>query len=316
MRDHGGNIDQARALYGGADWIDLSTGINPVAYPLPALSAHAWTALPTGADQRRFALQAGRACRTDAPVLALPGAQAGIQLYPHLDRPGQARVLMPTYNEHAACLTAAGWSVQGVSTLSALEGADLAVVVNPNNPDGRRYAPEELLALSQHVGRLIVDESFVDPVPDLSVAAHAGARLLVLRSFGKFWGLAGLRLGWVFADAATIAQLSARAGPWPVSGIALEIGSGALADSDWRAATIARLVQDASRLDALAIGAGWSLVGGTPLFRTYKVPDAAQSQAQLARAGIWTRIFPGLLGWIRLGLPGNSAAWGRLAAAI
>ncbi len=315
MRDHGGNIDQARAAYGGADWIDLSTGINRVPYPLPALSPEAWTMLPTAEAKAGLIAAARAAFGTEAPGVALAGAQAAIQLLPRLLGPGRARVLGPTYNEHAASLRAGGWAVEEVDTLEGLAGADLAVVVNPNNPDGRTHAPAALRALAPRVGQLVVDESFADPVPGLSLLADPG-EILVLRSFGKFWGLAGLRLGFAFGPAARIAGLAEMAGPWPVSGAAIEIGRVALADTAWRAATIARLTAEAVRIDALAARAGWRLVGGTALFRTYDTPDAAAAQDRLARARIWSRIFPYSPRWIRLGLPGGGAEWQRLEEAL
>ncbi|MCX8508822.1 MAG: aminotransferase class I/II-fold pyridoxal phosphate-dependent enzyme, partial [Rhodobacteraceae bacterium] len=253
MRDHGGNIDWAIGHYGGsvADWIDLSTGINRLPYPLPPLSPEAWTQLPTRAAQSRLIAAARAAYGTGAAVLPVAGAQAAIQMIPRLTVPGRAAVLSPTYNEHAACLRAAGWVVDEVPELAALRGADLAVVVNPNNPDGRSHAPADLLALSGQVGRLVIDESFADPCPDLSLAARSGHNgLFVLRSFGKFYGLAGLRLGCVLGREAEIESLSAQSGPWPVSGAAIEIGQLALSDRAWAEATIARLRAEGGRADA------------------------------------------------------------------
>jgi len=319
MRDHGGNLDQAMAHYGGTEWIDLSTGINRVPWPVPPLPAAAWQALPTASARSALLRAAAAAYRTPAPIVALAGAQAAIQLIPHLRTPGQARVLGPTYNEHAACLAAAGWQVATVSTPADLAGADLAVVVNPNNPDGRILAPADLLDLRSRVGLLVVDESFADPVPGISVAPLAGAGapgLLVLRSFGKFYGLAGLRLGFAVGDAETIAALDALAGPWPVSGIAMAVGAQALADTAWARATTARLADETTRADAIATTAGWRLHGGTHLFRLYDTADAAATQAHLARAQIWSRIFPWSPRLIRLGLPGTPAEWHRLAKAL
>ena len=316
MRDHGGNIDQAQARFGGLDWIDLSTGINRCPYPLPDLPAHVWTDLPTRAAQNALMLAARHAFRTDALGIALAGAQAAIQMLPRLLPVAEARILAPTYNEHAACLRAAGWQVAEVNEMSALAGADLAIVVNPNNPDGRHHAPRQLRDLSQQVGCLVVDESFADAVPDLSLAAHACDRLIVLRSFGKFWGLAGLRLGFAFAGPERVAALSEMAGPWPVSGAALEVGRIALKDAEWHELTCIRLRAEVMRLDALALRAGWSLVGGTALFRTYATPDAARAQYTLATAQIWSRVFPYSRHWLRLGLPGNAVEWARLDAAL
>ncbi|MGL4412992.1 threonine-phosphate decarboxylase CobD [Roseinatronobacter monicus] len=316
MRDHGGNIDQAQARFGGLDWIDLSTGINRCPYPLPDLPAQVWTDLPTRAAQNALMQAARHAYRTDSSGVALAGAQAAIQMIPHLLPAGHAKVLAPTYNEHAACLRAAGWQVTELEEISALAGADLAIVVNPNNPDGRHHDPKRLRALSQQVGCLVVDESFADAVPDLSLAAHACDRLIVLRSFGKFWGLAGLRLGFAFAGPERVAGLAEMAGPWPVSGPALEMGRIALTDAAWHDQTCSRLRADVARLDALAQRAGWALVGGTALFRTYATPDAARAQSTLAAAQIWSRIFPYSPHWLRLGLPGDTAEWARLEAAI
>ena len=133
MRDHGGNLDEAQARWGQGDWIDLSTGINRQPYPVSRLSPGAWTNLPTASATGALMEAAATAFGTAAPGLALAGAQAAIQMIPLLEKPGLARVLAPTYNEHAACLRQAGWHVEEVARLEDLSGADLAVVVNPNN---------------------------------------------------------------------------------------------------------------------------------------------------------------------------------------
>jgi cobalamin biosynthesis protein CobC len=312
IRDHGGNIDMAQARFGGTDWIDLSSGINRMPYSLPLLPPQVWTALPTGAATARLLAAAGAAYGSQAPMLAVAGAQAAIQMIPKLSAPARARILGPTYNEYAATLRAAGWQVDEVSALAALEGADLAVVVNPNNPDGRCFQRQELLRLAATVARLVVDESFADARPDLSLADKAGhERLIVLRSFGKFYGLAGVRLGFVLGSDHDIAALAEIAGPWPVSGPAIAIGEAALSDRSWATATVARLCDDTPRLDALAQSAGWKVLGGL-----YDTPDAAAARDRLARHHIWTRLFPYSGRWLRLGLPGPAAEWDRLAKAL
>lgn len=319
MRDHGGNIDWAIRTFGGdaTDWIDLSTGINRVPYPVPPLSAEAWTMLPTRTSVAALIDAARRAYGGSAAILPVAGAQAAIQMIPRLIAPGRARVLSPTYNEHAACLRSAGWAVTEAASVADLEGADLAVVVNPNNPDGRSFAPDRLLALANRVGQLVVDESFADAQPGLSLAGSAGAKgLYVLRSFGKFYGLAGVRLGFVLGHPADIAALAGMAGPWPVSGAAIEIGRAALADTAWAQETIARLRGEALRLDDLAGGHGWQALGGTELFRLYETPDAVAAQAHLAQHNIWSRIFPYSTRWLRLGLPGGPAEWARVVEAF
>ncbi|MGO9818961.1 MAG: threonine-phosphate decarboxylase CobD [Acidocella sp.] len=319
MRDHGGNLDVAMRHYGGTpdEWIDLSTGINRQPYKVPPIEPAAWTALPASGALAALIGAARAAYGTQGQVLPLAGAQAAIQMIPRLAAPGRARIVAPTYNEHAAALRGMGWQVKEVSTPEALAGADLAVIVNPNNPDGRQVEPARLLALLPLVGRLVVDESFADPTPALSLAPQAGRDgLIVLRSFGKFFGLAGLRLGFALASAADAAALAQLAGPWPVNGPALQIGALALADTAWVAATRLRLQAETGRMDALAAAVGWHLAGGTALFRLYETPDAAQAQRRLAHARIWSRIFPYSAHWLRLGLPGTEAEWARLAQAL
>ena len=320
-RDHGGNLDAAMRDHGGDEghWIDLSTGINPVPYPVPELGQRAFTALPTQSDMDALRAAAAECYATRAHVTPLAGAQAAIQAVPHLACPGVARVLTPTYNEHAAALRVCGWTVEEVDTLDAMVAADCAVVVNPNNPDGTRHDPAGLMALAGQVGLLVVDESFADPDPALSLAPmldRAPENVIVMRSFGKFYGLAGLRLGFVLSGAGTAARLAEMAGPWPVSGPAIEIGQRALGDREWHRETCARLARDAARLDAVAARAGWSLVGGTPLFRTYATPDATAAQERLARHHIWSRVFPYSRHWLRLGLAGPEEHWERICAAL
>jgi cobalamin biosynthetic protein CobC len=317
--DHGGNLDLACKLFGGRpeDWIDLSTGINRQPYPVGELQPRSWTALPSRAEIETLHQAARSAYGTNAPVLAVAGAQAAIQLLPRLAPPGRARILAPTYNEYAPALKAAGWQVEEVGGLDALAGAELAVVVNPNNPDGRQQDRAALLALASRVGRLVVDESFADTVPDVSLASDAGRTgLLLLRSFGKFYGLAGLRLGFVLGNEVDVAALAAMAGPWPISGAAIEIGRRVLLDHAWAEATRARLAGEAGRLDDIARGAGLSLVGGTQLFRLYETGEAIVAQERLARGKIWSRIFRDEPGWLRLGLPGDETEWRRLATAL
>jgi cobalamin biosynthetic protein CobC len=306
-RDHGGGIDAAAAQYGGArgDWIDLSTGINPAPYPVGDLPAHAWTALPD-ADAAKALERAARRfwnIPDSAQVLAAPGASALIARIPSLRPAGRVDIPQPTYNEHLAAFQTAGWSQS--------TDADARVLVHPNNPTGTWHDPSALTA-----PLTIVDESFADVAPEHSLISEtAQTGRIILKSFGKFWGLAGLRLGIAIGHPELIEPLRNALGPWPVSGPALTIGARALADPDWAAATRARLTTDAARLDALMQAAGAQLHGGTPLFRLYRVPNAAAWQERLARHQIWTRIFPYSQNFLRLGLPAP-ADWPRLEAAL
>jgi len=318
-REHGGNLDAAIARFGGERhaWLDLSTGINPAPYPVPALGSEVWAALPGKDAEARLIQSARRGYGTDAEISVFNGAQGAIQAIPRLFQPAEAAVVGPTYNEHSAALELAGWRVQEVSDVDAAMGSGLAVVVNPNNPDGRTWPRQELETLAADVGTLVIDESFVDPTPEMSmVSAVSDAKnLIVLRSFGKFYGLAGLRLGFAISGPAIAERLSDMAGPWPVAGPAIEIGTAALLDQDWQAATRRRLQVAATRLDRLAEAASWSLVGGTSLFRTYSVGDAERVKSRLAEQKILSRSFSYSESWLRLGLP-PADRWDQLEEAF
>ncbi len=310
-RDHGGGIDAAAAAFGGSreEWLDLSTGINPIAYPVGDMAPDVWTALPDRAAHDRFVTAARYFwCVPDgASVVPAPGASALIARLPTLLKGQNVRIPGPTYNEHAASFGVAGWSVEVDGT------ADVQVRVHPNNPDGRRITEEDLGA----VPVTVIDESFCDTCPDASLVTHASdPAVIVLKSFGKFWGLAGLRLGAMIASPTICSKMAEALGPWAVSGPALEIGARALEDRAWAETTRQRLARDAARLDAMMAARGAELVGGTTLFRTYSVPDAKAFQTQLARAQIWTRVFPYSQSWLRLGLPGGEDEWRRLWDAL
>jgi len=308
-RDHGGGVDGAASRYGGtrADWIDLSTGINPLPYPVPGFTADAWTALP---DRGAFdALYAAARDFWQVPdslgILAAPGASALIARIPALVPAGRVHIPAPTYNEHWAAFRAHGWQ--------AGEGGAF-VVVHPNNPDGRVWSETDL---GGDRPLTMIDESFCDVMPEASLV-HLAERpgTIVLKSFGKFWGLAGLRLGFAIARPKTVDRLAEMIGPWAVSGPGLATGAAALRDHDWAKATRARLGRDADRLDGMMRRAGATVVGGTTLFRLYDVGDATVWQDRLAQHQIWSRIFPYSDRWLRLGLPGPEPHWARLEEAL
>lgn len=313
QRDHGGDIDRAIALHGAGDWIDLSTGINRRPWPVPALEPSDWTALPTQAAHEALTEVAAAwiGCEP-AQVLPVAGASVAIQLLPKILPTGTAAVLEPSYNEHAASLRAAGWAVRGAEGPDQMSGADLAVIVNPNNPDGREWSPDRLRHLAGQVDWLIVDESFADPRPDLTLTRDLPVNTLVLRSFGKFWGLAGLRLGFVIARPDLLARCAACLPPWSISGPALRIGARAMADRAWADDAIVYHAEAGLRLDHLASRAGWRPLGGTHLFRLYDSLDARAAQDLLARHHVWSRRFPYSDRWLRLGIPGNRHEWDRI----
>lgn len=319
---HGGALDAARAMFPKAPepWIDLSTGINPVAYPLGDIPAEAWTRLPGDgplADLERAAADRYRAPPGSA-VVAGPGTQAIIQRLPALCEGRDVRLLGRTYGEFERVFRDAGARVRQVPTVEALAGADVAVVVNPNNPDGRLLAPDDLVVLSRRVGMLVVDEAFMDALaPKASLVARLPAsRVIALRSFGKIYGLPGLRLGFAVAPPDCAEALRRMLGPWPVGGPAIAVGTQALADEDWLAATRVRLQSEGARLMFLLGHIGAKLVGATPLFRLIAHPAAPSLFAALGVHGILTRPFSGEPTWLRFGLPRSEAEWGRMTVAL
>ncbi len=336
-RDHGGGLDGAIALHGGArsDWLDLSTGINPVPYPIGAMAPDVWTALPDQHAQERL-ITAARSfwdVPAEAQIVAAPGASALIALMPELVKSGlphdsRVHIQQPTYNEHAAAFAAHDFEITSGQ-------ASVRVYVHPNNPDGRLHE-----AGPEGAGLTIIDESFCDTMPDAShIARCAVPGTVVLKSFGKFWGLAGLRLGFAIAHPSVLqpeiefkfqtgvirrktrteilrgVSLPDLLGPWPVAGPALDIGARALADEAWTQATRDRLAQDAKRLDALMTDHGAVPIGGTTLFRLYEVDNAGAWQEKLARGKIWSRVFPYSDRWLRLGLPAPDR-WDQLSEAL
>jgi cobalamin biosynthetic protein CobC len=305
--DHGGGLDGAARQYGGkrSDWIDLSTGINPLPYGVSGIQPDAWTALPdqTAATNLIDAARAFWNVPDKAAILAAPGASSLIANMPRLAQTASVDIAGPTYNEHASAFELAGWKTDGAAAAQ--------VVVHPNNPDGRIWSIDQIKAPLR-----IIDESFCDVMPLQSLIQHAAEPgTIVLKSFGKFWGLAGLRLGFAIGEPALIEQLKTMLGPWPVSGPALTIGAQALRDHDWANQTRMRLEKDAAKLDQHITAKGATVVGGTTLFRLYDVGDAAECQDRLAQSQIWSRIFPYSTRWLRLGLP-HPMDWSRIEDAL
>lgn len=324
--DHGGNLAGASTRFPNAPkpWIDLSTGINPHAYPHSDVASTAFCRLPEPSAlqslKREAAAVYGAASANN--VAAAPGTQILLPLLVEAAFGGsimsgaKAAILSPTYAEHARMARLAGFDLTETVQFEELFGADIALVVNPNNPDGRLIERAELLRLAEHMaakgGLLVVDEAFMDVVPaGQSVAGDIGPSLAVLRSFGKFYGLAGLRLGFALAPAADVRRIEARLGPWAISGPALKIAGQALADRDWQTDMRKTLQADARRLDDLLTGAGLDIVGGTSLFRLVRHPHAAALFEQLGEAGILVRPFAERPQDLRFGLPAGEG-WERL----
>jgi cobalamin biosynthetic protein CobC len=321
---HGGDIAAARKMFPGAPepFIDLSTGINPHPWPLPALPDEIFSRLPDRASIRQLAAVAAKAYGAPSPehVVPAPGTQLLLPQVAGLLKPGKALILRTTYAEHRRAAALAGHEVADVTGVSQLRDADLAIVVNPNNPDGRIVEKRALLSLAdslQHDGILVVDESFADVAPGISLADETDRdNIVVLRSFGKFYGLAGIRLGFAIASPHLANRLDAILGPWAVSGPAVAIGEKALADVGWKSRTLDRLAADARRLDELLAKAELEIVGGTSLYRLTRSQDASDLFNRLGRAGILVRRFTEEPTWLRWGLPAVEIEWRRLGATL
>lgn len=332
---HGGNLGEAAVRYGipRENWIDLSTGINPHGYPVPPIDPQAWIRLPDDDDD----LEAIAAAHYGAPrALAVAGTQAAIRMLPAVLPKGHIGVGRLTYGEYAPAFERAGFQVERFVTSPfadlhaqasfVLDPArelpeDLLhlILVNPNNPGAERYTPDQVMQWREQLkargGTLIVDEAFVESMPELSVANSVNDEgLIVLRSIGKFFGLAGARVGFVLGCARIDRAMRYLRGPWSVSGPARGVVRTALLDTDWQAQTRANLAASGARLAEL-LARFHPAVSHTPLFSWVRDAQAARWQDKLARHGIWVRRFDAIAG-VRFGLPADEAAWARLEAAL
>lgn len=328
MLEHGGNLNHAALRYGRPrnEWLDVSTGINPVPYPAPVPAADAWHRLPEPSDEL---VQAACAYYGAPRMLPVAGTQAAIQALPQLRlrrdcRPARVVVAAPVYAEHAHCWTRAGHAVRELPYAQLGEAAagdcEVLVLCNPNNPTGAMVEPERLLRWAQQLhargGWLVVDEAFGDTVQHASVAAHtAQDGLIVLRSVGKFFGLAGLRLGFVAAAPSLLDELADWLGPWTVAGPSQQVGIAALRDGDWQRATLQRLLAEGERLHTLLARHGIAS-SGSALFQWWPELRAVEFHEAMARAGVWVRLFTRGAGGIRIGLPPDEAGWQRLQQAL
>lgn len=326
MLEHGGRLRAAAQRWGIplGDWLDLSTGIAPLGYPVPALSPQSWRCLPEDGD----GLEEAAAAYYGTPrLLALPGSQAAIMALPRL-RPvaAKAAILAPAYAEYAAAWQTAGHHLRffAPDELEAVAAScDVVMLGNPNNPTGERFARDRLLAAAEALhacdGELIVDEAFADADDTASLAAIAGSaeapNVIVLRSLGKFFGLAGARVGFALGAAAMRERLAASIGPWAVAHPAREAARAALSDRAWQTDQRERLRAASTRLSRLLNTAGLAPCGGSALFSYVRTPRAPRLFEMLAQRGILARLFaePSAL---RFGLPGGEDEWTRFAAAL
>jgi cobalamin biosynthesis protein CobC len=306
--EHGGRLSAARALFGGSDWLDLSTGIAPWSYPASFVGCPL-SGLPESGDLEK--LEEAAALAFGVPrtreVVAVPGTDLALRLLALIVPTSQPARLEPCYPGHRASWPDARPLDSGP--------ADLLILANPNNPDGRCFSGAELRELASDKV-LIVDEAYADASPGLSVADATWAGLIVLRSFGKFFGLAGLRLGFVIAESELSRRLRALLGDWPISAPALAVGAAAYADASWQEQQRARIAEAGRNLETALAAAGVRTIGATPYFRLIEAGDAHAVFDHLACTQILTRPFDLYPDRLRVGLPSNAQAAERLAAAL
>jgi cobalamin biosynthesis protein CobC len=318
---HGGALSEAIARYGGtaSEWLDLSTGISPFSLPLPEFSADCWRRLPEQAEVQRVCELAMRHYGGSVVPIAVPGTQSAIQLLPFLTpNASEVAIVSPTYGEYQQAYQRMDMAIDPIETLDGATEtrASVAVLANPNNPNGRETSRDDIFgfARAQRHRLVIVDEAFADMRQDLTMAGAAGTEpnLIVMRSFGKFFGLAGLRLGFVFAEAGLAKILSDRLGPWAVSGPALAIAAHAFSRIDL-ISDLRKKMEKAHAMTRSALNmAGVSIVGETALFFYCEVGDGAAVRDLLASHKVLVRAFDHSPSRIRIGLAPDDLSAVRL----
>lgn len=302
--------------------LDLSTTGNPDGWLVPPLPPAAWHCLPAGDD----GLEAAAAeYYGTANLLPVAGALAGTRLPPAMLPRAVVACIGPLASPHLDAWTQVGNRprlLKNATLPRALAAATPYVLLaSPNDPTADRQphavAVDAAQQLKKRGGWLIVDESHIDATPEDSLTPLAGTieapNLIVLRSFDHFFGLAGLRVGFVFAAPDLLDKMVTATGPWTVAGPSRAAARLALLDTDWQAAMRTRLLAAGQRLHQLL--APFGEVKSTALFATLNTPLAAGLFAHLAAHDILVhRVEQASL--LRLGLPGSEADWQRLEAAL
>ena len=321
MLEHGGNLAAAALQYGIPleAWLDLSTGINPNGYPIPKIPQSAWQRLPPTQDGL---IEAAKAYYGAPSLLPASGSQAILQALPRLRASARVAILSPAYAEHAHAWSRCGHKITaftGKPDEKTLNGVDVVVLCTPNNPTAQQFQPADLLKwhaqLAKRGGWLVVDEAFMDATPEFSLAKHAHLEgLFVLRSLGKFFGLAGTRVGFLLAAENHLRMMEEHLGPWPLTGAARIIAAQALQDKAWQQRTRIQLQAASARLAGLLGQYGLQPQAGTHLFQWVPTAKADSWHAYLATQGIWVRKFKEISA-LRFGVPSEDG-WARLEAAL
>ncbi|MGB0495833.1 MAG: threonine-phosphate decarboxylase CobD [Kangiellaceae bacterium] len=328
---HGGQLQKQAKKYNipAENWLDLSTGISPYSYPVQTIPSSMWRRLPEFSDSL---LKAVKQYYGSSKFVACAGSQAAIQAIPQVwkqvlkfsaTRPAKIWLPKVGYKEHQKHWISNGFSITHYVELpnaSDLEENSVVVVINPNNPSGAVYDSKILLELANTLakknGLLIIDEAFIDSNLSLSIATKAShfKNLIILRSIGKFFGLAGIRLGFAFANDTWLKQLKVKLGEWPISGPSLYIAEKALSDSSWQSAQRFRLDKQSMALHSLLRRVFNLNSKGCNLFRTINLANATEIFESLCKQAVYVRLTDDKKS-LRFGIP-DSDGFFRLEKAL
>ncbi len=323
QHNHGGQLQAASQHYNIPleNWLDLSTGISPFAYPLPPVPVKCWQRLPETND----GLEVAAENYYGSPfLLPVSGSQEAIQQLPYLFPIGQrVGIIKPAYHSHQQAWQRAGHHVMGLTSSEIeqkISEIDVLIIVNPTNPTAELFSPDTVMnwykQLINNKGYLIIDEAFMDATPEQSVISkEPKPGLIVLRSIGKFFGLAGVRLGFVWAENEILEQLASKQDDWSVSHPARWAGALALGDTTWQQQQQRRLLISSKRLKTVLETKFKTCVFHAALFAYFKGDQAQSYHRKLAENGVLIRLFEQPLA-LRFGLPASNEQWQCLEGAL
>ena len=313
---HGGQLKLASERYQIplGQWVDLSTGINPHSYPLPRVPDYIWQRLPEVNDGLEDVAAEYYGSKHLLPV---SGSQEAIQRLPLLRNKSRVGIISPAYHSHRQAWETAGHEVieiQRPFLAKTLPSLDVLLLVNPTNPTAERYSLNELRQwhsiLQTKKGWLVVDEAFIDLTPEASLISQEPLEgLIVLRSIGKFFGLAGIRLGFVWAMPDILLSLVQLQDDWSVSNPARWAGKIALGDTAWQLQQRHEIPENMLELKRFLSDRYDAPVAEAGLFAyvTLEKGKAIEEHQSLCQKGILTRLFSES-GALRFGLPSSMDA--------
>lgn len=305
MLNHGGNLNEAAAQHGIPEdqWLDLSTGLNPLGWaPKSTIPAKYLTQLPYPDNNL---LKAAIDYYGTEQLLPIPGTQAAIQLLPRLKKACSVAIPVPGYEEHIYHWRKNGHTVRSYEPkqgalldLIQQHQPDVVLVINPNNPSGHIYTKAELLVILNTVegygGLLIIDEAFIDTRLQHSLSEIKSSSLIILRSLGKFFGLPGIRVGFVIANQQWRNDIESALGPWAVSGPSQWIATQCLKDTNWQreaSASLKVLSKQQFKFLSDVFGNISLKIESSDYFTTLRLPakTAESMQSHFAQSGILIR---------------------------